>query len=149
MLRYDKRGVGQSGGTYSNVGIANSNTMFALLGADAAAGVRFLRQRPRIDARRVGLAGNSQAGWIIPVAATLAPEATYAVILAGPTTSVGIEIFYSIAEQTSTPLTEVVKQLPGYTGPRVARRHRPELVARQFLKQSLLEHGVIRRPPIA
>ena len=30
VLRYDKRGVGQSTGTYSNVGIANSNTMFSL-----------------------------------------------------------------------------------------------------------------------
>jgi pimeloyl-ACP methyl ester carboxylesterase len=36
----------------------------------------------------------------------------------GPTTSVGIEISYSsLAEQTSTALSEIVKQLPSYTGP--------------------------------
>ena len=118
VLRYDKRGVGQSTGTYSNVGISNSNTMFALLASDAVAGVKFLRQQPSIDANRIGIAGASQAGWIIPVAATLAPEASFAVILVGPTTSVGIEIFYSsLAEGTSTPLSDVVRQLPGYTGP--------------------------------
>src|SRR5689334_21257296 len=34
-LRYDKRGVGESGGTYSGVGVFNSDTLIPLLGRDA------------------------------------------------------------------------------------------------------------------
>ena len=68
VLRFDKRGVGESSGTYVNVGTQGSPTVFPQLAADIAAGVRFLRERPDIDRRRVGLVGNSQAGWILPLA---------------------------------------------------------------------------------
>ena len=61
VLRYDKRGVGESTGAYSGVGIANGERMIADLASDAAAAARFLRARPRIDAKSVGLFGSSQA----------------------------------------------------------------------------------------
>src|SRR3954468_2748247 len=53
-LRFDKRGVGESTGAYSGVGVSNSVQMIALLASDVAAGVRFLRTRPEIDHRRIG-----------------------------------------------------------------------------------------------
>src|SRR5215208_575836 len=69
VLRFDKRGVGESTGTYVFVGTKDSPEVFPQLASDIVAGVRFLRTRPEIDPRRIGLAGMSQAGWILPYAA--------------------------------------------------------------------------------
>jgi len=117
VLRYDKRGVGGSGGTYSGVGVLNSMTVLPELAGDVVAGVQFLRTQPGVDPRRIGLVGGSQAGWIIPIAATISPDVRFAVVLSGPTTSVGVEIFYSdLAEQTDVPLDQVRAQLPSFQG---------------------------------
>jgi pimeloyl-ACP methyl ester carboxylesterase len=117
-LCFDKRGVGESTGVYTDVGIQNSETMFPLLAGDMAAGVRFLRSRPEIDGTRIGLAGNSQAGWIIPIAAAQAQPA-FMILVVGPTVSVGEEIFYSnIVEFSSAPIAEALDRLQAYTGPR-------------------------------
>jgi pimeloyl-ACP methyl ester carboxylesterase len=117
VLRYDKRGVGESGGVYSGVGTSNSPTMMPLLARDMAAAAAHLRTLSGIDARRVGLAGASQAGWIIPVVLTLQPEATFAVIFSGPTVSVGLEIHYSeLAEQGSMSPADAEARLADYRG---------------------------------
>jgi dipeptidyl aminopeptidase/acylaminoacyl peptidase len=118
VLRYDKRGVGESTGTYSEVGSAASVTMIPLLAADVAAAARFLRLRPEIDARRVGLAGASQAGWILPHAARELGGVAFMVLLSGPVCSVGLENYYSdLADGTSRPLDEVYGLLPAFSGP--------------------------------
>jgi hypothetical protein len=82
VLAYDKRGIGQSGGAYPG----ESPYPFAIdvLARDAAAAVRFLAGRPEVDPARVGLAGHSQAGWIIPLAASRAPAVRFALIFSGP-----------------------------------------------------------------
>jgi pimeloyl-ACP methyl ester carboxylesterase/L-ascorbate metabolism protein UlaG (beta-lactamase superfamily) len=117
-LCYDKRGVGESTGEYSMVGPRNSDRMFDLLGEDMAAGVRFLRSHDAIDAARVGLVGGSQAGWIVPVAASRVKPA-FMILLVGPTVSVGEEIFYSdIVEKTAARLEDGYKQLPTFRGER-------------------------------
>jgi dienelactone hydrolase len=117
VLRYDKRGVGNSTGTYSMVGIQNSERMFADLSSDMAAGAELLRTLPDVDRARVGLMGVSQAGWIIPLAAKQSRPA-FMVILVGPTVTVGQEIYYSrFAEETATPFGELSKTLQAYTGP--------------------------------
>jgi dienelactone hydrolase len=94
VLRYDKRGVGESTGKYSMVGIANSEKMFDDLSSDMAAGAAFLRTLPDVDRTRIGLVGPSQAGWIIPVAAKRSHPA-FMILLVGPTVTVGQEIYYS------------------------------------------------------
>jgi pimeloyl-ACP methyl ester carboxylesterase len=115
---YDKRGVGESTGTYTSVGPINSHEVVPDLASDMAAGVRFLRARQDVDANRIGLAGGSQAGWIIPLAAKLS-RANFMIILVGPTVTVGEEIYYSrFAEETTTPLQTLVGILPNYKGPR-------------------------------
>ena len=91
VLAYDKRGVGQSGGAYPG---GATETGIDRLARDAEAAVRFLAAQPDVDARRIGLWGASQAGWIIPLAASRAPVA-FAVIGVGPTVTVGEESFYS------------------------------------------------------
>jgi uncharacterized protein len=117
VLCYDKRGVGQSTGTYVNVGTRNSEERFPILAADMAAGARFLRTERDIDGKRIGLVGNSQAGWIIPLAAREAKPA-FMIILVGPTVSVGEEMYYSeFAEKTTTPLEKLAGILTKFTGP--------------------------------
>jgi dipeptidyl aminopeptidase/acylaminoacyl peptidase len=66
-LTMDKRGEGESGGTY--LGEFAGKTAIAGYAADVVAGGRFLARLPDIDAHRIGLFGGSQAGWVIPRAA--------------------------------------------------------------------------------
>jgi uncharacterized protein len=118
VLRFDKRGVGESTGTYSGVGVSNGDRMLGLLASDVAAGVRFLRTRPEIDGRRIGLAGASQAGWILPHAARALGDAAFMVLVSGPVCSVGLENYYSdLAEWSDRPLPEVYALLPHFKGP--------------------------------
>ena len=117
VLRYDKRGVNDSTGVYSGVGISNGERMIADLASDAAAAVRFLRMQPRIDPRRVGLFGNSQAGWILPPAAQALGDVPFMVLWSGPVCTIGLENYYSdLADGTTRPLDEVYAALPAYTG---------------------------------
>jgi pimeloyl-ACP methyl ester carboxylesterase len=77
VLRYDKRGTGASGGDY-----AKATTMdFA---ADAEAAAAYLRGRPEIDPRRVGLIGHSEGGLIAPMVAVKDPKIAFIVLMAGP-----------------------------------------------------------------
>jgi dienelactone hydrolase len=92
VLTYDKRGVGDSGGRYVE---AASAANLALLADDALAGVAYLKGIADIDQRRIGLIGFSQAGWIIPLAASRSTDVGFFIILSGPTVSTGIEDRYS------------------------------------------------------
>jgi pimeloyl-ACP methyl ester carboxylesterase len=87
VLADDKRGVGESGGRYP--GEAASESAINVLARDAQSEVRFLAHLPRIDPTRVGLFGDSQAGWIIPLAAKRDHAVRWALLNSGPTTTVG------------------------------------------------------------
>jgi dienelactone hydrolase len=118
VLRYDKRGVGDSTGVYSGVGVRNGDRMFADLASDMAAGVEFLRQQPEIDRRRIGLMGQSQAGWIIPLAAKKTSVA-FMILISGPAVSVGEENYYSdFAEFGGKSLERAYDELSRFSGPR-------------------------------
>lgn len=62
---YDKRGTGESTGTYTHD--------YPRLAADVAAAVKEARRLAGARAGRVGLHGGSQGGWVAPLAATLTP----------------------------------------------------------------------------
>ena len=99
VLADDKRGVGQSTGLYP--GEAATSTSLGELARDARAEVGFLRSLPQIDAHRVGLFGDSQAGWIVALAAARDPGVRWAVVLAGSTVTVGeTDLFASLAGQS-------------------------------------------------
>lgn len=115
-LAYDKRGTGASGGAYRGVGVRNSDSMISLLGADAAAAARFLATDPRLDATRIGLAGGSQAGWVMAAALSGAPIRFF-VALSGPAVSVGQEIHYSdYFERSDRPLAEADSLMALFNG---------------------------------
>jgi uncharacterized protein len=85
-LTYDKRGVGESTGTYPG-DLASTDTL-QLLAGDAAAVVAYLRTRPDVDPAQVSLYGGSQGGWVLPLADALAHPALN-VIVSGPPVTVG------------------------------------------------------------
>lgn len=92
ILNYDKRGAGESEGSYVE---SASETNLRLTAQDAIAGIHFLKSRPEVNADQLGLIGFSQAGWVIPLAASLSEDITYFIVLSGPITSVGHEGVYS------------------------------------------------------
>lgn len=101
VFSYDKRGVGESGGECC----PGDEGSFDALAADALAAVEALQRRSDIDARRVGLIGVSQAGWVIPIAAERSDDVAFTVLLSGAAVSIGEEILYSdlTGEDESTP----------------------------------------------
>ena len=102
VLADDKRGVGESGGSFP--GEAASMSAINVLVHDAQAEVRFLDRLPRIDPARVGLLGDSQAGWIIPLAAQRDPAVRWALLNSGPTTTVGETDYWGqLAGESESP----------------------------------------------
>ena len=77
VLRYDKRGIAQSTGSYATATTAD----FA---ADAEAAVSFLKTQSSIDPKRIGLMGHSEGGLIAPLVASRNREIAFVVLLAGP-----------------------------------------------------------------
>lgn len=94
-LTYDKRGVGESGGSYSRVGVEDGEAVLEDLANDAVAGVEFLKSNGKIDPNRIGLFGISQGGWIAPLAASKSSDVAFMALYSGPVCTVGQEIYYS------------------------------------------------------
>jgi alpha/beta superfamily hydrolase len=92
VLNYDKRGVGDSKGVYQE---APSPSNLQKIAEDAIAGVEYLVSRPEIDTKRIGLIGGSQAGWVIPIAASQSDAITHFVIISGPVASTFQEDVFS------------------------------------------------------
>jgi len=76
VLSYDKRGVGKSTGNWGEAS-------FEDLADDAVAGAKFLQSRTDIAANQIGFFGQSQGGWIAPLAASRFPQAAFAVAVSG------------------------------------------------------------------
>lgn len=76
VLRVDDRGAGgTTGGTPDDT----TNDFVT----DVKSGVQFLKGRPEIDRRKIGLIGHSEGGLIAPLAARDNPDVAFAVLWAG------------------------------------------------------------------
>jgi dienelactone hydrolase len=95
VLVYDKRGTGQSSGTYPPWEVATTASMFSDFASDAEHAIRWLAQQPDIDPTRLGLVGGSQAGWIMPLAASREPLIRFLFIGEGVPLAAGIEDIHS------------------------------------------------------
>jgi len=84
VFSFDKRGVGESQGTCC----PGDTGQFNLLTADVVGAVVALASRSDIDTKHIGLIGASQAGWIAPKVAVVAPHVAF------------------VALASATPLTE-------------------------------------------
>jgi dipeptidyl aminopeptidase/acylaminoacyl peptidase len=79
VLRYDDRGVGESGGRASRDSATSED--FA---DDVLSVVQYLRSRPDVDGTRIVLAGHSEGGLIAPLAAVKDARIRAIALLAGP-----------------------------------------------------------------
>ncbi|MGE5361836.1 MAG: alpha/beta hydrolase family protein [Bacteroidales bacterium] len=77
VLRCDDRGVGGSTGSVSDA----TSEDFA---GDVLADITFLKTRPDIDAKRIGLLGHSEGGLIAPMVASRSNDVAFIVLLSGP-----------------------------------------------------------------
>lgn len=88
VLTYDKRGVGESGGVYvgPSVGTNNIDSInLNLLAQDANAAITTFQTYLKDKKTPIGLVGFSQAGWIIPIAASKNPQIKFMVLFSCPT----------------------------------------------------------------
>jgi pimeloyl-ACP methyl ester carboxylesterase len=81
VLAYDKRGVGESTGDWTEASLED-------LAGDALAAVAYFQSRPEIRADAVGLWGISQGGWIAPLAAARSRDVAFIILVSGPGVSV-------------------------------------------------------------
>ena len=108
VLRYDKRGVGQSKGVYKTATSAD----FA---ADASAAVDSLLARSDIDHRRIGLIGHSEGGILAPMVAAERKDIAFVVLLAGT----GVNGERVVLEQTGT-----MSRSEGMSEAEIAKQHK-------------------------
>lgn len=88
VLTYDKRGVGESGGVYVGPSVGTNNIDTAnlnLLSHDANAAVKTFKTYLKDKKTPIGLVGFSQAGWIIPIAASKNQLVEFMVLFSCPT----------------------------------------------------------------
>jgi pimeloyl-ACP methyl ester carboxylesterase len=77
VLRYDKRGVGKSGGRAEGVSIDDYVE-------DAHAALRFLKERKDVDPKRLVLFGHSEGAWVALAVASKDDDVAALVMAAGP-----------------------------------------------------------------
>jgi pimeloyl-ACP methyl ester carboxylesterase len=102
VLRYDKRGVGLTGGE------AHPGPTTDDYAADALAALRFLKVQPQVDGARVGLLGHSEGATIATMVAAQAPgDVRFVVMLAGMgLTGIDLKSLQDAAERRADGMPE-------------------------------------------
>lgn len=115
VLVYDKRGTGQSTGRVAKWVVDDTPRIIADLASDMVHAVRWLSAQPGIRKDRIGLMGGSQAGWVMPLAASQAPAVRFVVIGEGVPLPTGAEDAHSKAlaamgqdDETKASLEEIL-----------------------------------------
>jgi dipeptidyl aminopeptidase/acylaminoacyl peptidase len=91
-LAYDKRGVGESGGDFRKV-------PFMELCEDGLGAIKYLKSRKEIDAKRIGVWGLSQGGWLGPLAASRSADVAFVIAVSGPGVSPGEQMIVYYANE--------------------------------------------------
>jgi uncharacterized protein len=102
VVRYDKRGIGQSGGRAESVTILDYVE-------DARAVVRWLEKRRDVDRRRIAVVGHSEGAWVALAAAAREKRIAAIAMLSGPGTTgadVVLEQQAHLFERMKTPEAE-------------------------------------------
>ena len=86
VLRFDKRGCGQSTGNYDK-------TTTQDFSQDVLAGIAYLKSRKEVNPNQIGLIGHSEGGIIAPIVAAKSKDVAFVVLMAG-TGVTGEEILY-------------------------------------------------------
>jgi pimeloyl-ACP methyl ester carboxylesterase len=102
VARYDKRGIGQSGGR------AESSTITDFV-EDGRAGIAWLVKRPDVDKERIAIVGHSEGAWVALTVAARDKRIAAVTMIAGPSmpgTDVVLEQQAHLFEQMKTPDAE-------------------------------------------
>ena len=83
VFRYDKRGLGQSTGTFEEVSTENSTRVLADRARDVLAIVEYLSAHPRIRANQIFLWGTSQGAWVAPLVAAQTTKVAFLICVMG------------------------------------------------------------------
>ena len=118
VLRYDKRGIGNSKGDYR----AATSVDFA---ADASAAVDYLMARTDVDHRRIGLLGHSEGGILAPMVAAQRKDIAFVVMLAGT----GIH-----GERVMLAQTDAMSRAEGMSEAGIAHQHKRVARVAEILK---------------
>jgi pimeloyl-ACP methyl ester carboxylesterase len=132
VYTYDKRGVGRSQGEFDLGGTFQEQA--ETLSGDVVAALTALAAVPELKEAPIGLFGISQAGWIIPHAATKSRPAFIA-LWSGPVCSVREELHFSaVAETDPTYLsTHTPEQIREYM--KTTPRHPDDYDPTPFLQE--------------
>jgi uncharacterized protein len=107
VLRVDDRGIG---GTSGKPGEGTIEDYIS----DALAGVKYLKTRPEIDQRQIGLMGHSEGGVVVSAVAMKSSDVAFLVLLAGMGVN-GEQILYSqgklIAKAEGIPDESIARNL--------------------------------------
>ena len=118
VFRYDKRGLGQSTGTFEEVTVANSTRVLAERASDVRAIVEFLATRPDIRADQIFLWGTSQGAWVAPLVTTQTSRVAFIIGVSGGGSSVGTSDHYDeLTDNPAVTVEQATAQLASFTGP--------------------------------
>lgn len=95
VLAYDKRGAGLSTGKYESFTVERSEEWFKLLSMDLQHCYNWLRALPELENKKIGFLGGSQAGWIMPLAASNLEGVDFIIAGEGAAVSAGEESYFS------------------------------------------------------
>ncbi len=102
VVRYDKRGVGQSGGRAEGTTIGDYVE-------DARAAVQWLSKRKDVDKRRIGVVGHSEGAWVALALAAKEKKVGGVAVIAAPSTT-GAEVVMEqqrrVLDRAKTPDAE-------------------------------------------
>jgi pimeloyl-ACP methyl ester carboxylesterase len=105
VLRYDKRGIGKSTGSYDDATTAD----FA---SDAEAALAFLQTRKGINPRKIGIIGHSEGGIIASMISSRSANVDWIAVLAGPATK---------GEETLLIQSDLITRAAGMNNEQVAK----------------------------
>lgn len=118
VLRFDKRGAGQSTGTFVDISVANSEQVVDLLASDLVAAVQTLKQQPGVVTSQLGLVGASEAGWSLPLAASRTSDVRFVATVVSPAVSVGVRNrFAELASDPTRSIDTLSTMLTTFAGP--------------------------------
>ena len=120
VLRYDKRGIGQS------TGDSQQASMDDLI-RDAQAAVQYLNSRKEVDAKRLGVLGHSEGGIIAASVATRSKEVNWLVLLATPATT---------GERTLLKQSELIARIGGLPEEQIDRSQQFDRMAYQAVRET-------------
>ena len=86
--------MGESTGSYIRFSVETSEEVFQDLAMDMVYATQWLANQEGIDATRIGMFGGSQAGWIMPLAASMEPPVKFMIIGEGVPVTAGEEAIH-------------------------------------------------------